>query len=62
VNVIGAVPVQVPGLAVRVAPCCGVPEIVGGEVLTKSEAALELAVSNQEANAAARRVTLTARK
>jgi hypothetical protein len=34
VSVIGCVPLQVPGLAVRVAPCCGVPVIVGFAVAT----------------------------
>jgi hypothetical protein len=36
--------------------------MVGGEVLTKSDAALELAVSNQEASAAATSIRLAARK
>ncbi len=30
-------PLQLPGLAVRVWPLCGVPEIVGGWVLTGGE-------------------------
>src|ERR671936_9804 len=29
---IGCVPDQLPGLAVSVCPCCGVPEMVGGAV------------------------------
>src|SRR4051812_23360928 len=33
-SVIGCVPAQVPGLAVSVAPCCGVPEMVGFTVAT----------------------------
>jgi hypothetical protein len=39
--VIGLVPVQVPVLAVRVWPCCGVPEIAGRAVLTGGVAVTE---------------------
>jgi hypothetical protein len=35
--VIGWVPDQVPGSAVSVWPTCGVPEIVGGDVLTGAD-------------------------
>ena len=34
----GAVPLQVPGLAVSVDPCVGVPLIVGGAVLVGGDA------------------------